>query len=319
MRCQSRIGVDSGRRFGELPLGVALPEEPMRIGVIMAAALLAWSGASAEERRVEIDVPGGPVVGTLELPDGAGPFPTTLLLHGFAGARDEMAIAGTDEGVFSRTARRLAEGGVASLRIDFRGSGESGGAWRDTTFSGQIADAVAAIDWLRVQPEADASRIAVLGWSQGGLVAAHAAMERPDIAALLLWAPMQNPLWNYSGIFGTEATMEGLAAAPDQDVTAPLPRGGETTLRSTFWRELPAADPVAAVALYPGPMLVIVAARDEVVTPQPAAGAIFLRYHPGQEELVVLDTDHLFGVTTGPAVIDGMIEQSLAWIRDATR
>lgn len=290
----------------------------MKIGVIVAAALLAWSAAGAEERRVGIDVPGGPVVGTLELPDGPGPFPAALLLHGFAGDRDEMPIEGTDEGVLSRTARRLAEGGVASLRIDFRGSGESGGAWRDTTFSGQTADAVAAIDWLRAQPEADPAKVALLGWSQGGLVAAHAAMERPDVAALVLWAPAQNPLWNYSGIFGAEAIMEGLAAAPDQDVTAPLPRGGETALSSAFWRELPAFDPVAAAALYPGPMLVIVAARDEVVTPQPAAGAIFLRYHPGEEELVVLDTDHVFGVMTGPAVIDGMIEHSLAWIRGAT-
>ncbi|MBP7002210.1 alpha/beta fold hydrolase [Amaricoccus sp.] len=280
----------------------------------LLAALLACA-ASADERRVEIDVPGGPIVGTLEVPDAPGPHATVLLLPGFAGTRDGLAVAGADEGVLSRTARRFAEGGVASLRIDFRGVGESGGEWRDTTFSGQIADATAAYDWLNVHPLA--SRVAVLGWSQGGLVAAHVAAARPDAAALVLWAPAQNPLWNFSGFFGVETTMAALAAPADQEITATLPSGEETTLRALFWRELATTDPVAAAARYPGPLLVIVGSRDELVTPQPAAGEIFLRYHEGEESLVVLDTDPAFGVATGPDVLDGMIEQSLAWVQDA--
>lgn len=286
-------------------------------GSLVAAALLA-AAAPAAERRVEIDIPGGPLVGTLTTPDAQDPSAAVLLLHGFGAVRDELAVAGTGEGVFSRAARKLAEAGVASLRIDFRGSGESGGEWRDTTFSGQIADATAALDWLQAEPEAAAGRLAVLGWSQGGLVAAHVAAARPDIAALLLWAPAQNPLWNFSGFFGVETTMAALAAPSDQEITAELPWGGETTLRAAFWRELATTDPVAAAARYPGPMQVIVGSRDEIVTPQPAAGEIFVRYHEGVDELVVLDTDHTFDAATGPQVLDGMIERGIAWIQDAT-
>ncbi|MBP7242789.1 alpha/beta fold hydrolase [Amaricoccus sp.] len=288
---------------------------------VLAAALASLGGmAAGDERRVEIDVAGGPLVGTLETPaDLSGPFPTVLLLPGFGGTRDELAVAGADEGVLSRTARRLAEGGVASLRIDFRGSGESGGDWRDTTFSGQIADATAAYDWLRTHSQNGDGRIALLGWSQGGLVAAHVAAARPDSAALVLWAPTQNPLWNFSGFFGVETTMAALAAPPDQEITATLPSGEETVLRAKFWQEFATTNPVAATARYPGPLLVIVGARDEVVTPQPASGEVFLRYHEGEEALVVLDTDHAFGVATGPETLDGMIEQSLAWIQDAAR
>lgn len=285
----------------------------LRLALTLATVVAAQM-AFAEERRIEIEVEGGPIVGTLELPEGETPAPVALLLHGFTGSRDELAVAGTDEGVFSRTARKLAEAGVASLRIDFRGSGESGGEWSDTTFSGQIADAVAALDWLRGQPEVDAARTSVLGWSQGGLVAAHLAAERRDVAALALWAPAQNPLWNFTGFLGPEATSAALAAAPSTEMTVPLPWGGETTLRAAFWHEMTMTDPVAAAARYPGPLLVIVGTRDAVVTPQPAAGEIFLAYHDGPEELVVLDTDHAFDVLTGPAVLDDMIARTLAFL-----
>ncbi len=76
-------------------------------------------------------------------------------------------------------------------------------------------------------------------------------------------------------------------------------------------------NPVAAASRYPGPLMVIVGTRDETVTPQPAAGEIYLRYHDGPEDLVVLDTDHVFDVFTGPEVLDGMIDGAQAWIEAA--
>lgn len=73
--------------------------------------------------------------------------PLVLLFHGFKGERDELPIVNTEEGMYSRTARIFAERGIATLRIEFRGSGESEGKWEDTTFTGQIADAIAALDY----------------------------------------------------------------------------------------------------------------------------------------------------------------------------
>lgn len=287
----------------------------MRVSII-ATALIACGAAWAGEERIEIATEGGPIVGTWETPDGPAAA-AVLLLHGFTGSRDELAVADTNEGVFSRTARVFAERGIASLRIDFRGSGDSGGEWRDTTFSGQVSDAVAALDWLRAQEGVDPARTAVLGWSQGGLVAAHLAAERPDLSAAVLWAPVQNPLWNFSHFLGQEATRNALAAPADMEVTIPLPWGGETTLRARFWQEMATHDPVAAAATYPGPLMVIVGTRDEVVTPQPAGGEVFLRYHAGPEELVVLDTDHVFDAFVGPATLDDMISRSAAFIAAA--
>lgn len=103
----------------------------IRTGAAGALALALLGTAQAAEEVVSILVDGQMIKATLETPDGtAAPAPVVLMLHGFTGSRDELPVKDTDEGVFSRTARQLAENGFASLRIDFRGSGESEGAWK---------------------------------------------------------------------------------------------------------------------------------------------------------------------------------------------
>jgi len=237
--------------------------------VSLASVLALLSGvAVAAEQTVMIPVEGQTMIGTLETPDTAeGPVPVVILLHGFTGSRHELPVKDAGEGVFERTARQLAENGYASLRIDFRGSGDSDGAWEDTTFSGQIADAVAAIDWLSAQDGVDGDAISVLGWSQGGLVAAHAVAARPDVDAAILWAPVSNPLMSFSAMIGADVVDKALAGAPETPHTITLPWGVETTLKGAFYHELPLTSPAAALASYPGPLLVIVGSRDTVVAP----------------------------------------------------
>ncbi len=285
----------------------------LRSAAIAIAAVIAGS-AWAAEQIVQIPVNSQNVVGTLETPDGP-PAPVVLMLHGFTGTRDELPVKDTDEGVFSRTARQLADNGFASLRIDFRGSGDSQGEWADTTFSGQIADAVAAIDWLKTNERVDGDSISVIGWSQGGLVASHAVAERPGVKSTVLWAPVSNPLASFSGLLGRDAVMKGIAGAAETPHTLTLPWGVETTLKGAFFQELPTTSPAAALAAYEGPLLVIVGSKDTVVAPQPAAGQILLNYHPGPKKLVMFDTDHVWDAFGGPTTLDEkMIPTTLEWL-----
>ncbi len=269
---------------------------------------------AAAEHLVRIPVDRKIVAGTLEIPDGP-PAPVVLMLHSFTGARNEYTVKGTNEGLFIRTARQLSDNGYASLRIDFRGSGESDGDWADTTFSGQIADALTAVDWLRSDPRVDGSSISVLGWSQGGLVAAHTAAARPDIKAAILWSPVSNPLFNYTPLLGGQGVLEAIAGDPQTPHTSTLPWGVSTTLNGAFYRELPTTSPAAALAGYDGALLVIVGSKDTVVTPQPRAGQLLLNYHPGTNKLVLLDMNHSMNGFDGPATLDEkMIPTTLDWL-----
>lgn len=281
---------------------------------LFTVAALAVTPVLAAEAIVDFPVNGQKVMATLETPDGKTGAPVILMLHGFTGSRDELPIKDTDEGVFSRAARLLAGKGYASLRIDFRGSGQSEGKWADTTFSSQIADAVAAIDWLKSNTSVDGTRISIIGWSQGGLVAAHAAKARPEVRAVSLWAPVVDPLYTFSSLLGADMVNKALASSAETEITAKLPWGVETTLKAAYYHELPVTSPVAAVAGFGGPLQVIVGTRDTLVAPQPASGQVLLNYHEGPEELLVFETDHVWDAFAGPQTVDGkMVPSALKW------
>lgn len=110
--------------------------------------------------------------GALHLPEAEAPaqgWPSAVILHGFQSDR-----CGPHR-LLTLCSRQLARRGIASLRFDFRGSGDSGGDFSQATISGQVQDALAAAEYLRRQPHIDPQRVMLLGFSLGGMVAALAA------------------------------------------------------------------------------------------------------------------------------------------------
>jgi alpha/beta superfamily hydrolase len=283
----------------------------MRATLTLLAALAAAPALAQSEEVVTIDTPLGPVIGTLETPAG-DPAPVVLLFHGFTGVRDELPITGTDEGVFSRTARLLAEQGIASLRIDFRGSGESPGGFADTTFEGQIADGLAAMEWLQSNPAVDGERLAIIGWSQGGLVATGVAGRSGVPDAVALWAAVADPETTYGGILGADALTSG-ATTGDTPLAITLPWGAEIGLKQAFFDGITTYDPAAELAAYSGPLLVAQGSLDTTVLP--ASADILLAAHEGEEVSWTAEMDHVFNAFTGPETLDKMVADTIAFLQ----
>ena len=300
-----------------LMLGLALPgfaQDEAELQAAYEAAAASAGMYSVTETTVNIDHMGLNIVGTLAMPDGEGPFPIVLLLHGFTGQRHELPVTGTEETMYGRTARMLGERGYASLRIDFLGSGESDGAWEDTTFSGQIADALVALEYASGLEGVDADRIGVLGLSQGGLVASGTAGAAADLVdTVILWSPVSSAPTTFIILLGMEWITAGLASG-GEPASGTLPWGAEIALRTGFFEEIFTVDPVAELANYGGPVQVVVGSRDDTVWPQPQAGQVFLDYHEGAEQLVVVDGDHIFDIFVHEAVLDEAITWALAWL-----
>lgn len=288
------------------------------MAMALVGALSAPAAGLAAEKTVEFMVDGHKVVGTLALPDGIASPPAVLLLHGFTGSRDELEIPAAKEGIFRRAARIWAVQGIASLRIDFRGNGDSGGAFADMTLDGQVKDALAALDFLAGGGEVDKDRIALVGWSMGGAVGAIAAgRAKQKLTSVSLWAPGTNMPASIALLFGADLVKQGLASG-DRPVTAKLPWGAEVSLKSGFFRSLYATDPVAEIARYKGPLLVAVGSKDDVVFPQPIAGQVLLDNHDGPEELWVRPMDHVFNAFDGVDMVDELIAKTGSFIAAAT-
>lgn len=265
------------------------------------------------ESDVEFQNQGQTIRGTLTMPDAEDRIPIVIILHGFHGQRHEMPVVGTDEALFQRTARVLAEQGYASLRIDFRGSGESDGEWIDTTCSGQISDALAAVDYVSGLERLDPNRIGILGISHGGLVGASTAGRDRRIASVVLWAPLANPPATFANLFGADTVTAGLTGAVDDLFTTSLPWGSVITLKGSFFRDLYTVDPVAEITAYEGPLLVVVGKNDTIVWPQPQSGEIYLNYHRGNGALVQIDADHKLDAPVGHDKVDEAICATVDW------
>ena len=133
------------------------------------------------EKMVQIPVGGLAAVGTLTLPPGSG-RPGVLMLHGLKSSRASRK--------YVRVARRLAAQGIASLRIDFRGSGESEGEFHDASVRTAFEDARAALDALARVRSVSSRRLGVVAGSYGGVVAARClAADRRIKAGVLISTP----------------------------------------------------------------------------------------------------------------------------------
>ena len=147
---------------------------------------------TAEE--VKIKVKGYVLAGTLLIPKtGAPPFPVVVTVTGSGQqTRDEpLPFLNLSEfKPFRQIAEHLASRGIAVLRVDDRGVGDSTGIEtleQATTFD--FADDVRAqVAYLRTRRELDPKRIAIMGHSEGGIIAPLVASSDPQIAAIVLLA-----------------------------------------------------------------------------------------------------------------------------------
>lgn len=107
--------------------------------------------------------------GTLTVPEGEGPFPSVIMVAGSGPQdRDETLL---EHKPFWVIADYLTRNGIAVLRYDKRGIGESEGQYEVATVSDFARDAQAAADFLRNTDKVNSGKTGIIGHSEGGKVA----------------------------------------------------------------------------------------------------------------------------------------------------
>ena len=186
------------------------------------------------------------------------PASCVLACHGLAASKDSEK--------YLLLGREFPKAGLALCRFDFRGSGESDGAYAKSTVAGRIADLEAVLDFVAKHPALN-RRSGLLGSSMGGFVALHVAARRRP--------PMPVVTWN------APATLRGLLRSTAEDVAG---------LGRAFFDEL-ATGALADTPLGVAFSLTIQAERDQVVPP--SHGQILFDRATDPKELHVLKgADH---------------------------
>lgn len=196
------------------------------------------------ERPLTLPGPQGQALrGILCLPNGAGPFPAVACFHGLT----------LTHAIFESVAPGLADAGVASLRLNFRGHGDSDGELDEQGFEDQIADVQAGVEALVGLAEADPKRLGILGFSMGAAACALAAQRLGErVKALALWAPLLKTSQWQEARFKAYGGRQGGKVRLWDDIL----------VSERLFSEAVASDPYAAAAAFPGPALFVHGGRD---------------------------------------------------------
>lgn len=122
--------------------------------------------------------------GTLTIPGNRKNFPAVVLLSGTGKQDRDGAMAGHK--MFKVLADSLAATGIAVLRTDDRGTGETNGVYETATTKDFADDALAAISFLQLQP--GVTLTGLIGHSEGGAAAIIAAAESKKVAFMITLA-----------------------------------------------------------------------------------------------------------------------------------
>jgi len=239
-------------------------------------------------RELPLSVAGDPPLsGTLALPDGPLPVPAVAIASGSGPLdRDSNHRKGRFDAA-RQLAHALAEGGLASLRYDKRGVGESPGDWRRAGLHDNVDDLGRALETLAARPEVDPDRLLVAGHSEGAILAAALAGRGARVAGAVLLSMSATPgdellRWQARTIAPTlPASVRGLLGlfrvdlekkvAANHDriraTTTDVARLGGAKINARWVREFLAHDPREDLARVSVPVLAITGEKDLQVDP----------------------------------------------------
>ena len=259
--------------------------------------------------KVTVQNDGRDVVAIVTMPVGEGPFPAVVMNHGHGGSKEEG-------GGFDGVAEAMAVKGIASIRMDFPGCGESKEPFTENYFSNMISDSNACKDYLVKNYPVDANQLGILGYSMGGRLTAMIVGEKdcPYQAAVLLAGAVGDgeELANGMAVMGGAADYKEAMeiAKADGKFTVTTQYGQVQDFSAIWFEEAVASKPLENAANFTKPVLVIYGDQDTVVPPE--VNKLSVEAYSNVEEVVVPGSDHGYAFYNPNADITALVEGSIS-------
>lgn len=306
---EGRLGIDAA---GHITGGI-LPSQNVVITRVDGAAVAgiaigrpdysAPAGAPYSAEEVTVKTPMGHVLtGTLTMPLNAkGKVPAVVTITGSGQEdRDEYISLVPGYRIFRQVADTLGRRGIAVLRLDDRAINGSGGDVQKATSADFADDIRAGVAYLRTRSEIDGTRIALVGHSEGGMIAPLVASTDPKLAAIVL---MAGPAYTgqriidfqlKNGIMGAESIP---TAGKDSALKATTAQFDSTSAKVPWMKYFLAYDPVPTAKRVKTPVFIMQGGTDQQVTPDQAP-VLEQAFRAGGNKDVTMrvfrDRNHLF-------------------------
>ncbi|MEP6836069.1 MAG: alpha/beta fold hydrolase [Gemmatimonas sp.] len=311
---EATAGVNSTvRRVATADLGKLSAKEATER---LSYAAPAGAPYTAEDIVVNTEA-GFQLAGTLTRPRGAAKVPLLITISGSGPQeRDSRLASVPGYAIFRDIADTLGRRGIAVLRMDDRGVGASTG--RETlavvTSADFANDVKEVIKYARSRNDIDATRIVLLGHSEGGMIAPMVASQDKGVRAIVLLAGQA-----YTGrrisMFQNQDLLDqtkSLTTAQRDSIMATVPATLDSVSRTSPWIAFfMQHDPLKVARLVTQPVLILQGATDRQITPE-QADTLYATFRAAGNTAVTMKkfpaTDHLFladsvGVASGYATL----------------
>ena len=153
-----------------------------KVLVLVLLAIFASVPAFAQTQALSIDGDHGKLSAVLQMPENIEHCPLVIICHGFMSNKNFMFLKNLSDSLEAE--------GIASIRFDFNGHGDSEGKFQDMTVPNEIEDARKIFNYVKENLNR-VSSISLAGHSQGGVVASMLAGElgASNIKSVVLFAP----------------------------------------------------------------------------------------------------------------------------------
>ncbi len=256
------------------------------------------------EKRLFIPCDDHDIPMVIARPDGESPFPCMLLLHGF------MSYKEGDGYLFTKTAEKLAEAGIASARIDFCSMGENRYSRVHYGTKICIKEAKVAFEYLQTNEHILHDRIGILGHSMGGRIT-FLSSELPSKCLVTLNGAVnvaKRGAMKLTGLNTQEMEARGYTVYHTSD-------GRSELLFSKFVEDLQIHSD--AIYNYANPILVCVGADDPTVDPQVSYSFVENCGMNNVDLLVIEKANHTFNAKTKDYTkVYELLSKMIPWLKE---
>lgn len=256
------------------------------------------------EKRIFISCDDHDIPMVLAYPDGEGPFPCMLLLHGFMSYKEGYGY------LFRKTAEKFAKEGIASARIDFCSMGENRYSRLHYGTEICIKETKTAFEYLQSDEDILSDRIGILGHSMGGritflsstlpskcLVTFNGAVNVEKPSQLIM-----------KGLSKQDIETQGYTIFQTSD-------GRSELIFGKFIEDLKIHSD--AIYQYKNPILVCVGANDPTLDPHVSYDFIEKCGMDNVEMLVIEGANHTFNAKTGDYTkVYELLEKVVLWLKE---